>query len=76
MCPGSSGGSPPGAAVTPPPSFADIVATKHGVADLRVRTLDRRAYTFRAITYADSLIRYVRLTHAIDEQATKSAVIA
>ena len=44
---------PPGAAVTTPPCFADIVVTEHGAAQLRGRTLDQRASALRAIAHSD-----------------------
>ena len=44
---------PPGAAVTPPPYFADIVVTEHGAAHLRGRTLAQRAAALRAIFHSD-----------------------
>ena len=44
---------PPGAAVTTPPYFADIVVTEHGAAQLRGRTLEQLASALRAIAHPD-----------------------
>ena len=42
---------PPGAAVTTPPYFADIVVAEHGAADRRGRTHEQRACARRAVAH-------------------------
>ena len=44
---------PPGATVTSPPYFADIVVTEYGAAQLRGRTLGQRAAALWAISHPD-----------------------
>ena len=44
---------PPGAAVTTPSFFADIIVTEHSAVQLRGRTLGQRAAALRAIAHPD-----------------------